>query len=343
MKTSNILYSLLIIIAVVVILVYGKTILLPFVLAIMVWFLIKVVRNFVKKFKIKNWHPPKWLQNIISFILIFGLLGGIGQLLSLNIQSMNEALPVYEENINVIVAQINERFGIDIFDKVDEFTGEYDFSSLLSGIINSISEIFGNAFMVILYVLFLMLEESIFPKKIRAIFKEEERYLKAKDLLQRLNKSINEYISLKTLVSLITAAVSYVVLLIIGVDFAFFWAFLIFMLNFIPTIGSLVATIFPATMALLQYTSINPFIWVLVCIGAVQLTVGNFLEPKIMGKSLNVSPLVVLLALASWGAIWGIVGMILSVPITVVMIIIFAQFPATRSISVLLSSNANVK
>ncbi|MBC8146837.1 MAG: hypothetical protein H8E98_02495, partial [Bacteroidetes bacterium] len=73
MKTSNILYSLLIIIAVVVILVYGKTILLPFVLAIMVWFLIKVVRNFVKKFKIKNWTLPIWLQNIISFILIFGL------------------------------------------------------------------------------------------------------------------------------------------------------------------------------------------------------------------------------------------------------------------------------
>ena len=175
------------------------------------------------------------------------------------------------------------------------------------------------------------------------IFKEEERHEKASNLLKRLNKSINEYISLKTLVSLITAAVSYVVLLIIGVDFAFFWAFLIFLLNFIPTIGSLIATIFPATMALLQFCSINPFIWVLVCIGTVQLIVGNLIEPKLMGKSLNVSSLVVLLALAFWGAIWGIVGMILSVPITVVMIIIFAQFPATKNISILLSSNAHVK
>ena len=343
MKTSNILYSLLIAIAMVVILVYGKDILLPFVLAIMVWFLIKVVRNFVSKIKVKKRIPPKWLQNIISFILIFGVLGGVGQLLSMNIHSMHKALPTYEENINVIVVQINESFGIDVFNKLDEFTGDYDFSSLLSGVLNSISEIFGNAFMVILYVVFLMLEESIFPRKIRAIFKDEERHKKASDLLSRLNKSINEYISLKTLVSLITAAVSYVVLLIIGVDFAFFWAFLIFLLNFIPTIGSLIATIFPATMALLQFTSVNPFLWVLVCIGAVQLAVGNFIEPKIMGKSLNVSALVVLLALAFWGAIWGVVGMILSVPITVVMIIIFAQFPSTRNISILLSSNANVK
>jgi len=143
-------------------------------------------------------------------------------------------------------------------------------------------------------------------------------------------------------VSLITGVLSYIALIIIGIDFAFFWAFIIFLLNFIPTIGSLVATLFPAIMALLQLGSLQSALTVLAAIGAIQIVIGNLIEPKIMGNSLNISSLVVLLALTFWGSVWGIVGMLISVPITVMMIIVFAQFPKTRSIAILLSENGEV-
>ena len=124
--------------------------------------------------------------------------------------------------------------------------------------------------------------------------------------------------------------------------FAFFWAFLIFILNYIPTIGYLIATLFPALISLLQFgTFINPMI-VLVAIGSIQFLVGNVIEPKLMGNSLNVSPLVVLISLAFWGTIWGVTGMILSVTITIMIIISCSQFKSTKWIAILLSENGNI-
>jgi predicted PurR-regulated permease PerM len=161
-------------------------------------------------------------------------------------------------------------------------------------------------------------------------------------MLDHIDQSISRYISLKTLISLITAVASYVALLLIGVDFPLFWAAVIFLLNFIPTIGSLIATLFPALMALLQFAAFGPFILVLMVVGTIQVLVGNVLEPKLMGSSLNISSLVVLISLAFWGTIWGIVGMILSVPITVMLIIIFSRFDTTRSAAIWLSGNGEV-
>jgi predicted PurR-regulated permease PerM len=141
----------------------------------------------------------------------------------------------------------------------------------------------------------------------------------------------------------LTGFLSYIVLLVLGVHSPILWAILIFLLNYIPSIGSLIATTFPAIFAMLQFGDLSSGIWVLVSVGTIQLVVGNFIEPKIMGNSLNISPLVVLVALIVWGAIWGIVGMLLSVPITVMMIIIMAQFENTKSLAILLSATGELK
>lgn len=128
----------------------------------------------------------------------------------------------------------------------------------------------------------------------------------------------------------------------IGVDAPLFWAFLIFILNFIPTIGSLIATIFPAFFAVLQFGEFTPGILVLAIVGAIQLIVGNLVEPRVMGNTLNISPLVVFLTLSLWGVMWGVLGMLLSVPITVIIIIIMSEFPETRPIAILLSQKGNI-
>jgi len=160
--------------------------------------------------------------------------------------------------------------------------------------------------------------------------------------IKRVNTSISKYITLKSLVSLITGICSYVALYFLGVDSPVFWAFLIFLLNFIPTIGSLIATLFPSIIAVLQTGNFELFFWVLIIVGAIQILVGNVIEPKVMGNNLNVSTLVVFISLSFWGTIWGISGMVLSVPITVILIILLSQFDSTRNIAILLSEKGNV-
>ena len=178
----------------------------------------------------------------------------------------------------------------------------------------------------------------------KAIYPKKDQFDTTNEILLKIDKSIGSYISIKTLVSLLTATLSYITLLLIGIDSALFFAFLIFLLNFIPSIGSLIATIFPALMALLQYGSetYTPFILVVVFVGAIQLVIGNFLEPKLMGNSLNISSLVVILSLTIWGVIWGVAGMVLSVPITVIMILIFSNFESTKKIAILLSEKGEI-
>ena len=211
------------------------------------------------------------------------------------------------------------------------------FIPLLTKLFSAFTGLLGGAFTVLLYLIFLLLEEPFFPKKIHNMYPEKDKYEKVNKLIKKIDHSVESYIALKTLVSLLTGVLSYIALYFIGVDAPVFWAFLIFMLNFIPTIGSLIATSFPAVFALLQFGEFTPGILVLVIVGAIQMVVGNFVEPRIMGNSLNISPLVVFLTLAIWGLIWGITGMLLSVPITVILIIVMSEFPSTQPFAILLS------
>jgi predicted PurR-regulated permease PerM len=232
---------------------------------------------------------------------------------------------------------INDTFDINLRSLLGDYATDLDFAFILSTVVNSLTDILGNAFLIALYVLFLLIEESIFSAKLKAIFPESDRFERVDGIVRKIENAVTDYIGLKTLVSLITGVLSYIVLLILGIDSPVFWAFLIFLLNFIPTIGSLIATLFPAIYALLQFGELTPFVLVLVLVGLVQIIVGNILEPKIMGKALNISSLVAILSLSFWGWLWGITGMILSIPITVMIVIVFAQFPGTRPIAILLS------
>lgn len=342
MKASRITNTLLIGFAVVVIFIYGKDLILPFVVALIFWFLIKEIRDALNKVKFIDKNIPNIILNIIGFAFIFAIIGGIAKILTVNIQELSKELPVYQKNINALTKSINTNFNIDILTSIKEFLGEFQYTTILSGLFNSITELFGDAFLIIIYTLFLLLEEPFFPKKINAIYSRKDDQDNVEEMLAKIDKSIGRYISIKTLVSVLTGVASYIALLFLGVDAPIFWAFLIFILNYIPNVGSLIATAFPAIFAMLQFGELMPGIWVLIIVGAIQLVVGNYIDPKLTGDSLNVSPLVVILGLAFWGAIWGIMGMFLSVPITVMLIIILSEIPGTRAFAILLTKDGSI-
>ncbi len=179
-------------------------------------------------------------------------------------------------------------------------------------------------------------------KKLSALFTGKEKEQQLRKLLQKISDDVRKYVTIKLIASLSTGILSYTFLMIIGVDFAAFWALLIFMLNFIPTIGSIIATIFPALITLVQFDTIGPFFLVAGGLTGIQILIGNFLEPKFTGSTLNLSPTIILLNLSLWGVIWGIPGMFLCVPFLVISMIVFSNVPQTRAIAVLLSSDGRI-
>lgn len=342
MRTQDIAYLLVSCISIVFILIYGQAILVPFILGLLLWFIGKGVEATLDKISFIKKKFPNWLKHILSFGIILIVLIFITDLLSTNINSLAHSFEKYEPNIDTLLLQIDEWFGIDTKIALKNYSGNLDFGNILQMLFSSISDLISNGFMIVLYAVFILLEDASFKPKLKAIFVDKKNEKRVDNILEKISNSIASYFGLKTLLSLITGGLSYIALRIIGVDAPEFWAFLIFILNFIPTIGSLIATIFPAIFCLFQFGIFTPSLLVLGIVGAIQVIVGNFLEPKIMGSSMNISPLVTILSLSIWGGIWGIIGMILSVPITVVTIIIFSQFEKTKPIAIMLSEKGDI-
>ncbi|WP_275315120.1 AI-2E family transporter [Tenacibaculum bernardetii] len=334
---------IIVIVVIIAALVIGKGILIPFVFALLFWFLTREIRKTIYKIPLAKKYIPIWLSNILVFTFIVLSFGFVSGIITNSISDLTTSYSKYEPNIDAIINSLDAYFHIDIIKSVKSVIGDFNYGSFLGDIANGISSLLGDTFMIIIYALFIFLEESSFKKKLVKVFKDkDDKYTNMKFMLDKIEFSISNYLRLKTYVSLLTGFLSYTVLLIVGVDSAPFWAFLIFLLNYIPTIGSLVATIFPATFSLIQFGEFTPFLIVLIAVGSVQVVVGNIIEPKLFGKSLNLSPLVTIISLAFWGKIWGVTGMILSVPITVIMIIIFSQFEKTKAVAIFLSENGEI-
>ncbi len=325
-----------------VLLITGRDILIPLAISVMIWYLLDALVRLFGRVRIGSWRLPGWVNLPAALIAILVVLGAIGNMIGENIAQVIEAAPGYQANFERLAADIATFFGFGQVPQLSQLLGEIDLRQLASNFAAAATGIVGNAGIIIIYVLFLMIEQRSFDQKMKAMFDNHRREKEFRTLLHHMQTQIQSYLWIKTLMSLMTGAISYAILLAVGVDFAAFWAFGIFLLNYIPTIGSLLGVIFPALLTLVQFGSPIPFIIVTAALGVTQMTIGNFIEPRVMGSTLNLSPLVVILSLVIWGSLWGIVGAILCVPITVIGMIVFAHFEKTRPIAVLLSGNGKI-
>ena len=344
MAVQRIASIIFIVFAVIAFLIVGQNILIPVILSFFSWFLIKEIREILDKITWVKRVLPRWVKTLFGVLSLLIVIGVFSNLLVRNAQNLANSLQNYDSSLTNITESISQSIGIDIGKSINSFAGNLEFNKIISELVNSITGLLSNSIMVLLYLIFILMEENTFLHKMKAIYPDNERFNTINDVLLKIEKSIGKYISIKTFLSFVTGTFSYLILLLMGVESALFFAFLIFILNFIPTIGSLIGTLFPALMALIQFgeETYTPFILVLVLIGSVQVIVGNFLEPKLLGNSLNISSLVVILSLTIWGAIWGIAGMVLSVPITVIIIIVCSNFKSTKNIAILLSEKGHL-
>ncbi len=287
-----------------------------------------------------NWlidrRIPKWLALIIVIVAILVLGAIVGTVVGTSVTDFMENLPVYQERLEKMSRSLLvwlEGKGINLTDQmVAENFNLGSVMNMVGKLLSGLGNMLANAFMIILTVIFLLLEASFLPDKLRAAFGDPEKgFPRMKEWLD----SVKRYMFIKTWISALSGISIGVLLWIIGVDYPVLWGLLAFILNFIPNIGSIIAAVPAVLLAVVQ---LGLFEELLTAIGyiVVETVYGNIVEPKFMGKGLGLSTLVVFVSLVFWGWILGPVGMLLSVPLTVTVKIALHANKETEWIAILL-------
>lgn len=259
----------------------------------------------------------------------------------------------YENKINTLIGDAYAIVGLSEAPTLTQLLFNERGQRFFGMIANSVSGLSGDLILILIYVAFLFAAQSSWTQKLDNIFPDSERRGQVRKIGDQARRGIENYLWTQTVISALITFLSYISLLALGVQNALFLSALIFVLNYIPTVGSIAAAAVPPLFALVQpgvpawvpgTSPQDTYLYaglVALVVSFWQFSIGNFVQPRMMGESLNLSALVVLLALAIWGVIWGIPGMFLSAPLTVLFMILFAQSPETRWIAVLLSADGN--
>jgi AI-2 transport protein TqsA len=339
MRVSAVSTGLLGVIAVIMmgaVLKMMASILLPLIIAIFLSFIIAPLVNMLDKM-----HIPRVLALILTLLVLFGVMFLIFLFLQTSVNSFIKEYPKYATRYTEISSQI-EAMVLQRFDISFNFSTDINWQGALRDYLvrlsGSLINFFSSLIMIIIFLIFLLLEKPLFKYKLARAFDEETgRHIGR--IIEHINQQVGRYINLKFFISLATGLFVWFFLLVIGVDFPIVWGVLAFLLNFIPSIGSFVLVVITITMGVVQfYPDMGKISIVAIMMIATQVTIGNFLDPRLQGRRLNISPLLILFSLIFWGWIWGVMGMFLSVPIMVVIQITCENIPPLRPIAVMMES-----
>jgi predicted PurR-regulated permease PerM len=330
-KTSQVLLVLASFVIVVAGMKAAESIIVPFLLAIFI-----SITASPPYFWFQEKGIPKALALLIVIFLFLIIISLIGLLVGASVNDFTSKIPFYQQKLQTETeAVVNWLIQAEIIEPDFKLTEAFNPSialKIVGDALNQVSNLFANGFLILLTVIFMMLEVSSLPVKLKKIFSNPDDSIKR---VQSVSQNINKYIAIKTWISLGTGILVYILLLIVGVDYPILWAVLAFALNFIPTIGSMIALIPPVLLTIIQIGFFEALI-VLVGYLTINTIMGNILEPKFMGKGLGLSTLVVFLSLIFWGWVLGPIGMLLSVPLTLTIKIALDSSDETRWISILL-------
>lgn len=339
--------GLILFVGVVFILWLGRSIFIPILVAAFIWYLVNAISAYYRKvmpFKIieknKSKIPSKifdWVSKILAVITF----GGLTYLFITQIRPMFSeliaALPEIQQKLILLGDYLSGFFGFSF--NPDNLP---NMSNIITNISSSAAGIVTTTGMVLIYIFFMFIEQSTFGKKFSALFPNKTQSKKTRYILTSIDENMKKYMFMKTFISASTGILSYFWLHYLGLEFAGIWAFIVFIMNYIPTFGSIVACALPIMYSLITADTMNLPILTAVGLIGLQILLGNIIEPRLTGKTLNLSTLAILINLVFWGMLWGFAGMFFSVPLLVATFIITAQFDSTRWIAVLLSANGEI-
>lgn len=323
-----------------------REILIPFTIAIFLTYLFHPLIDIFGKFKI-----PKWLTLVIILVILFGIYYLIALLLVSNFGTFQQKMQLYAENLSKFIQDILSPFNLTISQlaqmldfKIEKVNIANVMESLfkagvIQNVFNSFSSMLGSFFISMVFWVMMMLGKNKFEDRLRVAFKSKKGLVEKN--INGINKQLQSYIVIKTIISLITGTIATIILLAYGIDYAIIWGLLTFILNYIPNIGSLIATLFPITISFLEYGFGFTTISLAALLILNQNIIGNFVEPHYMGRSMDLSTVIVLFSLIFWGWVWGIVGMFLSVPITASIKIFFSNIEGLKPLAIIMGSKAH--
>jgi len=330
-------------VAAVVVVIYGmqaaKVLLVPFLLAV---FLAMVsVRPMLW---LQRHRVPSVLAVLIIVVLMMLILSAIGAILGTSIAEFTAALPGYQARLNVIIEQtlrLAARF-VDDGRTIENLSDLIDpgwAMGLAANLLNALRDVLTNAFLIMFTMVFILLEASAFGTKISAAFgRNNPTITSARQFLHNLGS----YLGIKTLVSIATGITAAVGTHLIGVDFPLLWGMFAFLLNYVPTIGSIIAAVPAVLLALVQLGPGEAVSTAILFLG-INIGFGTILEPRLMGYGVGISPLVVFLSLVFWGWVFGPVGMLLSVPLTMTLKMALESSPDMRWLAILIGSERDAE
>lgn len=350
-KSLNILTVLLGFIAAVIfiyVLIALQSILIPITFAIFLTFLFHPIIIFLSKYKI-----PKVVSIIFILILVACLSFLFGFLIYSSFTGIEDKAAFYADRMIAFLNSVLAPFNTTITEVAKMFNIQpenFDFATIVkaafsTGIIqetfSSFTAFVGNLLIILIFWIFMIYGKTQFDKRLEYAFGHNgSKIIKT---VSEIDKEIQSYIFVKTILNLISALISLIIFLIYGIDFAFVWALLIFALGYIPNIGSVIGDALPILTALLQYgLGIHTISMAILTIG-IKFIIGNFVEPVFMGRRMDLGTTFVLIALAFWGWVWGIVGMFLAVPISSIMKIIFTNIEPLKPLAILMGSKIEEK
>jgi len=313
----------------------AKPVFFPFFLAIFFYFILSPVLAALTRLKIPK-VPAVALIIVSAFLLLYLL----GVLFYNSGRAFAASLPDYTESLNSVFSAITEKFHLSRFNWDPWLWSKtLDAGKVANFFLRSMNQVFSffSTFVLIfIFLVFMLSGRGKLKSKVDRAF-SHTRAAQINQIVEKIDRQVQKYLIIKTGISLLSGTVSMLVLLAFGVDFALLFGFLTFLLNFIPSLGSITSFGLATIVAAVQDGSIFPAVWMLLVLIGQDAVIANVLEPKLMGKGLDLSPLVVLFSLFFWGWLWGIPGMILAVPLMAVIKIVCANIPALMPVAAIMS------
>ncbi len=338
MKQHDLGYYFIVMASVVIVLAGIKSaseIIVPFLLSLFLAIILSPSYRFFSKKGL-----PDALSLTLIMIIFIIVIGLVVKLIGSSIQEFNSNIDFYEQQLSqyyMHLEVISEKYAIALpLNELSSLVSTKQIMIFASSLLKGMGSVFTNGFIILLTVIFMMLESKHFTDKVN--FSDKNTIVH----IDKIFKQIKEYMVLKALISLVTGLVVWLALVLVGTDYPFLWAVLAFLLNFIPNIGSIIAAVPAVLLTLVQLGSVSAVIVASIYV-AINVVIGSVVEPKVMGKGLGLSTLVVFLSLLFWGWLLGPVGMLLSIPLTIMAKIVLDANANTQWIAVLLGTGESVK
>lgn len=277
----------------------------------------------------------------LAVVLSVVIFGGAAFFIADNASSFASQLITYTPKLNGLIARIAGLVGMDVPPTITQLVQQLDPASHLGQVARGLQSFASTAAFVLVYLGFILASRRGWERKAVSLFATRDERQEAVGAFLRIRNGVEQYLWVQTVTGLMIAVASWLAMAAVGLDNALFWAILIFMASYIPVVGGIVAVALPPIFALVQFDGLWQAVVLFGVLQVIGMFVGNVVQPRMQGRSLNMDPIVLLLALAFWSVIWGLPGAFLSTPLTTVMMVILAQFAGTRWIAVLLSADGD--